>query len=80
MNAALEAIREQNRLISEQNALLRKLAMQSEIRAQEEMQSSGRMMTERDLQLILNSDDILAAADRWNESCGHGRGKRRARV
>ncbi len=73
MSAALEAIREQNRLINEQNALLRQLAVQSEIRAQEEMVSSGRMMTERDLQLILMSDDVLGAVDRWNAGRRNGR-------
>lgn len=35
------------------------------------------MMTEYDCLLICMADDVLAAIDRWNERCGHGRGRRR---
>lgn len=64
MSAIVEAIREQNQLISEQNELLRQITMQAEVEESQE----GRTMTERDLQLILMSDNILAAIDRWNAS------------
>ncbi len=68
MNAALSAIREQNRLIAEQNVLLMQLSAGSEQQQPDREYSTGRMMTDHDLQLILMSDDVLTAIDRWNNS------------
>lgn len=69
MSDALEALKEQNRLIAEQNALLRKLAEQSAVKAQVEIGNDGRLMTDNDLQLILRSDNLYEAIDRWNTGC-----------
>lgn len=75
MNATLDAIREQNRLIAEQNALLMQIAAGQEQRAERE-HTTGRMMTDHDLQLILQSDNVLVAIDRWNDSCTKRRVRR----
>jgi hypothetical protein len=74
VNATISAIREQNRLIAEQNALLMQVVSGQEQKAERE-HTTGRMMTDHDLQLILMSDNILDAIDRWNAS----RPKRRSR-
>jgi hypothetical protein len=63
----ISVFREQNRLIAEQNALLMQIAAGQEQRVAGE-HTTGRMMTDHDLQLILMSDNILAAIDRWNAS------------
>lgn len=81
MNAAVAAIREQNRLLQQQNELLMQLTEREELPCSAPQESrTGRMMTDHDLQLILMSDNILEAIDRWNAHCGYGRNKRRART
>lgn len=67
MQAYVDALKEQNRLLAEQNRLLRQ-APTVEIGSKNSEERDG-LMTERDLQLILMSDDVLAAIDRWNKSC-----------
>lgn len=73
--AMLEAIQEQNRLLAEQNRFLRETAIieTSSIN----IKDRGGMMKEYDCQLICQSDDVLAAIDRWNISRGHGRGRKK---
>ena len=73
MATLIEVIQEQNRLLAEQNRLLREATI-IEAGAGSNEESAG-MMTDRDLQLILMSDNILAAIDRWNKKCGHGRSR-----
>lgn len=77
MNATLAAIQESNRLLAEQNVLLMRIAEQ-ELPPADPAHRAGHMMNESDLQLILMSDDIMAAIDRWNRSCDE-RKKRRLR-
>lgn len=77
MNQTLVAIRESNRLLSDQNALLMRIAEQ-DLPQVEPPQRAGHMMNEHDLQLILMSDDIIGAIDQWNRLCDE-RKKRRLR-
>jgi hypothetical protein len=71
----LEAIQDQNRLLSEQNRLLREAAIIET--SSKNINDRRGMMTEYDCQLICMSDDILAAIARWNTSRGHGRGRKK---
>lgn len=67
MPTLLEAIQEQNLLLAEQNRLLRQAAnVETGSKNSEER---GGLMTERDLQLILMSDDVIGAIDKWNRLC-----------
>jgi hypothetical protein len=75
MPTLLEAMQEQNRLLVEQNRLLQNVALIETSNATG-VEARGGMMTDYDLQLILMSDNPLKAIDRWNESRGHGRGRR----
>lgn len=62
MSAMVEAIREQTRMITEQNRLL---GLMTEMPAYV-FSAPGRMMSEMDLHNILLSDDVVGAIDRWN--------------
>ena len=78
MYAMLEAIQEQNRLLTEQNAMLAQMANEQEavLDPTQDTFSNCDMMTDHDLQLILNSPNIYKAIDRWNKRCDE-RAKRR---
>jgi hypothetical protein len=77
MNATLEAIRESNRLLVEQNVLLMRLAEAPPLSAANQDEFSDcDMMTDHDLQMIMNSPNIYTAIDRWNKRCDE-RAKRR---
>lgn len=75
MKATLSAIQESNRLLAEQNALLMRIAENGTPQGELEAESHG-LMTDRDLSLILMSDDICGAIDGWNRRCTE-RAKRR---
>ncbi len=75
MNATLEAIQESNRLLTDQNALLSRIAEQ-ELPSTDPAHHAGHLMNDYDLQLILMSDNILGAIDQWNRLCDE-RKKRR---
>lgn len=64
---AVELLQQQNKLIEEQNRLLKALvesgANSTDLPRVEH--TARRMMTEHDLLLIASSDDILRAIDRW---------------
>lgn len=77
MNATLAAIQESNRLLTDQNALLMRIAAQ-ELPPAEPAHRAGRLMNEYDLQVILLSDNILGAIDSWNRASDERR-KRRLR-
>lgn len=76
MSAMVEAIQEQNRLLTVQNALLARMAETPAVDPTNDDFSNCDMMTEHDLQLILNSPNIYTAIDRWNKRCDE-RAKRR---
>jgi hypothetical protein len=67
-----DAIREQTRMIAEQNRLM---GLMVELPARE-FSTPGRMMNEHDLHLILMSDNIMEAIDRWNSGRKPQRGRR----
>ncbi len=71
MNPTIEAIREQSRLIAEQNKLLRQLADQEKEPStggnfEPVAHRRGCMISDREFQQILMSNDIMAAIDQWN--------------
>jgi len=71
MNPTIEAIREQSRLIAEQNKLLRQLADKEMERLTDgefepDVHRRGCMISDREFQQILMSSDIMAAIDQWN--------------
>lgn len=66
-HAMLDLLREQNRLLAEQNCLLQK-TKNVDTSSKNNLDRGG-LMTEYDLQLILNSPDISEAITRWNKSC-----------
>jgi len=79
MSSVLAAIREQNRLLTEQNALLSRLAEQKPTVVEPPELPEGHrpgMMTGRDLTLILTSDNIMEAIDRWNACCDRAKGRK----
>lgn len=78
MSVTISAIRESNRLLSEQNALLMRIAENGTPQGELQAESQG-LMTDRDLSLILMSDDILGAIDSWNRKCADRHKKRMGR-
>lgn len=75
MKTTVAAILESNRLLAEQNALLLRIAENGTPQGELQAESQG-LMTDRDLSLILISDDIFGAIDNWNRRCTE-RAKRR---
>ena len=65
----VELIKEQNRLLQQQNDLLRdnQVQLASTRSHHPDTASESRMMTEYDLQLIVMAEDVLKAVDRWNK-------------
>jgi len=66
MRNTLLLLEAQNKMLQEQNALLRDIRLTQQAATTYEAPAGCRMMTEHDLLLIVTAENVLHAVDRWN--------------